>query len=264
MKSRALKIIIWSLVILALIAGVGYVVKKHGHNRCHSVDISISGGGESNFVTREDIRNYILTTGDSLTGENLTGIDVEAIESLINANPYVLNSKVYLTLDGILRIEVQQRTPVARVQNIYNQKYYLSRDGRMMPWVPGKYSRVMFANGNIREMYWKDRNLNAVQPDGRVDSVLTASVLYQIYKIACQIDSDPFLKAQMQQLYVSPQGEISLWPVVGKHVIIFGNSDSMDEKFNKLKVFYKKAGFFQGWDKYDTINLKYQGQVICS
>jgi cell division protein FtsQ len=32
---------------------------------------------------------------------------------------------------------------------------------------------------------------------------------------------------------------------------------------NRLKIFYKEGMPYEGWRKYETINLKYSGQVVC-
>ena len=37
----------------------------------------------------------------------------------------------------------------------------------------------------------------------------------------------------------------------------------MQEKFNKLEIFYKEGLNYMGWEKYETIKLDYKGQVVC-
>ena len=55
-------------------------------------------------------------------------------------------------------------------------------------------------------------------------------------------------------------------PVVGKQRIVFGKASSVKEvedKFQRLKVFYQEAMPYEGWNKYKEISLKYEGQVVC-
>ncbi len=66
----------------------------------------------------------------------------------------------------------------------------------------------------------------------------------------------------MEQLFVSPKGDIEIVPRVGDHKIILGTADSLETKFRNLLVFYKKAIPKVGWDAYKTINLKYANQII--
>jgi hypothetical protein len=37
----------------------------------------------------------------------------------------------------------------------------------------------------------------------------------------------------------------------------------VQEKFSKLEIFYKQAMPYEGWTKYDQINLKYSKQIVC-
>jgi cell division protein FtsQ len=54
--------------------------------------------------------------------------------------------------------------------------------------------------------------------------------------------------------------------LVGGQKIIFGSANSDEEvkdKFEKLKLFYKEAIPFEGWNKYEEISLKYKKQIVC-
>jgi cell division protein FtsQ len=63
---------------------------------------------------------------------------------------------------------------------------------------------------------------------------------------------------------VNKNTEFELVPKVGRHIIVFGDIDNMEKKFDKLIVFYKEGLNKTGWDKYKIINLKYENQVVCS
>jgi cell division protein FtsQ len=61
-------------------------------------------------------------------------------------------------------------------------------------------------------------------------------------------------------------GDFVLVPQVGSHTIIFGSARSdeeVKEKMDKLKVFYQEGLPFEGWNKYETINLKFRNQIVC-
>jgi cell division protein FtsQ len=57
--------------------------------------------------------------------------------------------------------------------------------------------------------------------------------------------------------------DLELIPRVGNHTIILGNVSDLQEKFNKLMIFYKEAMPKVGWNKYKTLNLKYKNQIVC-
>ena len=60
------------------------------------------------------------------------------------------------------------------------------------------------------------------------------------------------------------EGDFELIPLVGKQLIILGDANDIKEKFDNLQIFYKQGLSHEGWDKYDTINLKYRNQVVCT
>jgi cell division protein FtsQ len=78
------------------------------------------------------------------------------------------------------------------------------------------------------------------------------------------LEKDEFWKAQMEQVLVNDKSELILIPKVGDHQIILGTTEGLEEKLNRLMLFYKEALTKTGWNQYGTINLKYKGQIVCT
>ncbi len=264
MKKRMVWIIVWIGVIIIAMVFVGMIVKRHDSERCKEVRINIINPGGEVFITEQDIRAYMELVDDSLEGEPIGNIDIHKLELLIADNPYVLKASVFATLDGVVNIQVIQRQPVVRVQNAAHEQWYISEDGYMMPLNPGKSARVLLANGYINEVYDENLVLKVNDPMGKEDSVIEKTLTYGIYKIASYINNDVFLKAQIEQIFVNKDGEFELIPMVGKHLIIFGDAHDIEKKFGNLVIFYKQGLSTEGWDAYDTLNLKFENQVVCT
>jgi cell division protein FtsQ len=64
-------------------------------------------------------------------------------------------------------------------------------------------------------------------------------------------------------VHVNNAGEFILVPLIGDQKIILGNARRLENKFDRLKTFYKKAMPYVGWQQYRSINLKFNGQVVC-
>ncbi|HPB25013.1 MAG TPA: hypothetical protein PLB59_05600 [Bacteroidales bacterium] len=272
MKKRSFKILLWIVSIVLFFGLVGFVVKKHNNTTCKSVEISIQAPAEYAFLTEDDVMSYLREAGGALVGSRLADIDIEKLEAAVNSKPYVLESKVYMSLRGVLKIDITQRTPIARVQpdvrlqninDIDGSPYYITADGGMMPLVPGKTARVVFVNGNIRNLYNENIKLDVDSAYVAQDTLGFFSTMYSLYDVAAYIEQDKFLKAQIQQIFVDEKGELILIPEVGKHIVIFGDGKQIPQKFKRLKIFYEKAAFVKGWS-YDTVNVKYNNQIICS
>ncbi|MEI6122240.1 MAG: hypothetical protein WCQ95_01290 [Bacteroidota bacterium] len=264
MKKKIVIIGIWAAAIILFLVLVVYVINRYNTNKCRSVAISIIAPVDCTFISEDDVKSYISKVGDSLINVPLKNINVQRLESKINENPFVLSSKVYTTINGIVKIDIVQRIPIARVQNSYDQCFYISDDGHLMPLMKGKTARVLFVNGSVRDLYWNQINLIVDTAQSKIDTSTSYKTLKTVYKIAKFIYYDSFWKAQIQQLFVNANGDIELIPLVGKHIIIFGDDNNIAEKFDKLKIFYKRAEFINAWDKYDTININFKGQVVCS
>jgi cell division protein FtsQ len=74
------------------------------------------------------------------------------------------------------------------------------------------------------------------------------------------------MKSLVGQIHLKKDGDFVLIPLVGGQKIIFGTAhtdEEVREKFKKLKIFYKEAIPYEGWDKYAEINLKYDRQIVC-
>jgi cell division protein FtsQ len=51
--------------------------------------------------------------------------------------------------------------------------------------------------------------------------------------------------------------------LVGDQKILLGSARKLDDKLARLKTFYQKAMPYTGWQMYERINLKFDGQVVC-
>ena len=260
---KILTIIFW----IALFAGagvlVGFTEAEHYARTCKNLLISIDYGSADPLITRSGIDSLILKTSGSLKGKPLGYINTGVIEQTIRKQPYVEKVAVYENNEGTLFIDVKQREPLLRVINRNFESFYIDRSGALLPVNPGFSARVPVANGAIDASYYKNPefriNIMAIN-----DSIYFDSLLTNLYRMAIHMQHDPFMKSQIDQIYVDENGEFELIPRIGNHVILFGKAEDIDLKFNKLYAFYKLGLNNIGWTKYNVINIKYKNQVVCS
>jgi cell division protein FtsQ len=89
-------------------------------------------------------------------------------------------------------------------------------------------------------------------------------MLSAIFLLARLIQADKFLEAQTEQIFINEHHEIELVPKIGNQLILLGNSNRMEEKLRKLKAFYTEGIRYNGWETYQSINLKYKNQIVCT
>ena len=266
MKEKLIKILILSMWILfagGFMSLVGFTSWEHSIQGCKSYVISIDYGNADTLVTKDDIYSLVRKTGNTLKGQLIGDIDVEAIEREIRRQPYVARAEVYLTMEGVVEIHVHQRQPILRIFNQNGESYYLDGLGSLLPLNPLFSARVLVATGFIDETY--SGKVNYFQDSVRRDDSLNhRSVMINLYKLAVYIVKDRFLRAQIEQIYVDKNGELELIPRVGQHLILFGSTEDMEKKFERLIAFYKFGLSRTGWNRYNVINIKYRNQVVCS
>jgi len=252
---RILNITIWIVVIAGIFVLVSFINVETKKITCKSLNVTIDYVKGDPMISVEEIKDLIFKTYDSLVGKKLTEINLVEVENMVNEIPLVANAEVYTSLTGKMKIHVTQRSPILRIINSSNQSYYIDQTGVGMPVTPGSPSRVLVASGNIKAKYSDTLNIQNMEE---------SSLLKDLFKLSSFISHDQFLKAQIEQIYVTKTGGFELVPKVGRHLIVFGGIEDMENKFDKLLVFYHQGMNKTGWDKYKTINLKFENQVVCS
>ena len=162
----------------------------------------------------------------------------------------VKTAQVYTDMNGSLNIHIQQRRPILRVINAFNEGFYLDENGLKMPLSANYTAHVPIANGYIFE-------------HGKGRDTAQTEVLRQLFKIATYVDKDTFWNAQIEQIFVTSESEFTLIPNVGDQTINFGDATDTEDKFTRLKLFYKEAINRVGWETYSIITVKFKNQIVC-
>ena len=266
MKNSIRKILfisMWVVLVVGLIVTLGFAQKQESKMLCKKLNIIIHQDSNNYFIETEDIREMLAAKGDFIEGQSISTINVNSVEKLMYTNPWVRTAQAYLSLDGVMQIEIDVRSPLVRLINLNGESFYMDTEGKLMLWSAKYTPRVLVASGNITETYagWYKITMHDILTD---DSIQQKTKLDDIYKMANFITSDPFWNAQISQLNLNTNNELELIPEVGDHTIVFGDITDMKEKFTKLKMFYSDGLNHTGWNIYDTLNLKYKDQVVCT
>jgi len=196
-------------------------------------------GDENLFVTHETVSKLLIQKQHSVKKLPKETLDLNQLESALNSNPMIKSAQVYMTVDGSLVADVEQKRPIARVST--NASYYIDDQGTYMP-LSGNYTvRVPIVTGKI------DKN--------NLDNV---------FIMAKKIQSDEFLKKNVFEIFQSENKTIYIKLRQCDFVVQIGNMDYLDKKINNLKAFYKKS-FKEGTlNNYSKVNLQFENQVVCT
>ena len=255
---KRLKNILIVVCITAYLIVVLGLTSDNSKNRvCNEIDIQISDSLENGFLSSDDILEMVHAYNQKILGYPIGLINTEEMENRIREHPSVRETEVFICADGSLNIKIEQRRAILRIINQKQQSYYLSGDGALIPWSDKFTARILVANGFIPESYDPER-MNSLEDAG------DDSIIPKLFKLANYVEANQFWKAQIEQIYVDRSGELELIPRVGPHIIKFGSPTDIDVKFRKLYAFYKQGLSVTGWNKYKTISLQYEGQVVCT
>lgn len=250
------------VLIAAFVLSAGLVRSRQKDVHCKSVNISIDESEGNFFVEQNDIMNLIHDKWGALVGKRMDAINMNMLETMIQNNPFILRAEVFSTIDGEINIDVKQREPVLRIINSENQSFYIDKKGMFMPLSDKFASYVPVASGNIPDQFLSGSVIR--DPNEIKNPAYNETLLEQLFEVAMFTENDELWSAQFVQFYVNEDGDIELIPRVGNQRIILGNTQNMKEKFDKLFLFYQKGIKASEWNKYNTINLKFAGQVVCT
>ncbi len=247
MKTFPSKIILWviPLVVLAGIAAALNVKGDYKEDLCNSVEIIIHQPAELPLISEENVMNWI--SPKKLLGERLDKIELSNVEQKIRDMPQIKNCEMHIDLRGILTIEVEPFLPVARVLRDETQDEYISEEGVFFPTSSNYTARVILLSG--------DYFINKTSMTDNKSVSLLSFLKY--------VNANPFWKAQLTQVTVDKEENIYIVPLLGEHIINFGNPEEVDAKLRRLKVFYKQIYPVKGWDSFSEVSVAYANQVVC-
>ena len=262
---KAKRILLIMTIILVLGGLIGLIIAVsavHKQTMCKELSINIRYNDADNFISEREVRLLAEKTCQ-FQNQPIDKIDIPTLKKAIEKHPYASHVDVKTSIDGILRISLEQRVALVRVFNQDGNSFYIDKEGVLLPVLNGTASRLITANGFIAQQYTEENRFKLVDPS--TDSVqLASNPLFKIYKLALFINKNDFLKAFVEEIFINQRNEIEIIPKVGDQVIQFGDIDRMDEKFMYLKAFYHSNTTKGGWNKYATISLKYKNQIVCS
>lgn len=238
---------VWILAGIGTIVLMGAAMQHKNRKKCTDIKIEISGIEEHMFIDEKDVLDLIQSKG-KVTGIAVAALDLRAMETSLETNPWVRNAEMYIDNQQVLQVLIEERQPVARVFTIQGGSFYVDSSGMRLPLSEKLSARVPMFTG------FPSDNVKLSKPD----SVL----LKDIVKIGEFVLADSFWMAQVAQVDIEPGRQYELIPVVGDHVVSIGNAEDLDAKFNRLYTFYKQAWLQKGIHYYERLNVQFDKQVV--
>lgn len=243
---RAIILLTFLGIGISLIAASNYQSKKtlNGPPIIH-----LNDENEFSFLQKKDIEQWLLKNRNiHLETTRLDQIDLHQIERFAEQNPWVKKADLYIDNQRRLHIQIEQRTPVARVFFQDLTSAYVDSAGFMMPVSKGyTFPTVIFSN--LPNWKGEEKMNRAMQ---------------SIAHLGAFISNDTFWNSQINQIEVQYDGTFIATTLLGEQKILLGDASRIQEKLANLFVFYKNISKEIGWNTYDTFDLRFKGQIVAS
>lgn len=206
----------------------------------------------NDFITSEEMRDRVKRKFQSeYTNVPMSRFSLLEMEASLKSLDFIKTADVYVDGNNRLNVYITQREPVFRLLTPDGHSFYVDKDGTTMP----------------SSMHYSPRVVVVFAPISILKDTLAISspgIEQDVYRLAQRIAEDRILNALVEEIIVDELGEWTLIPKMGPSRIYLGRLERLEEKITALKKVYKEILPIEGWDKYYSVNLKYNGQVICS
>ena len=224
------------ILLLALISGLFYsTISVNNLREIKSSDIYMYD--YDSLLISEDSIQSVISELLVLKNINKSNIHKNNLEFELNKNQLINQSDIFIDVSGKMIVNIKQRKPIAR---FLDNKNYLDVNGLIMP---------------------KSKDYSPVVPIivGFNKSTLQ---LKSIYKLSHFIYEDKFLRKNITKIIIDSTGNFVLQLRKHKFKVSIGRHDKLELKVNNFKAFYIKGMKDQLLNKYSTINLQFDNQVV--
>lgn len=230
------------LIVGYLVFSVFYFGKVSQNEACTSFEVMVKDSGETQFIHSDEVEAFIKAKGLDPVGKPLQEVNTLAIRDAILSNRLVKSAEVYLTSQGAVVANIQQRKPVLRVIPDVGGSYYIDNNRERMPVSPNYAVYVPLVTGAVREDFAKN----------------------ELYDFAQFLNDNPGWDAWVEQIVVRKNSDVEFVPRAGDFRVVLGKLDHYPAKLAKFTLFIEKGLNVVGWNRYSEVNLKYENQVVCT
>lgn len=221
-----------------------------GKNRIiNEVRVEINTSDTSfQFLTQQEISNFVEDKIGNPVGKPASEVSLTELEIELNKIPYIQRAIVYVSFDGKLKVQINERQAIAQIHSS-SETFFFDTSGMIMKRNKIKGPNVIVINGNIPFKMTHGKKMGHKK----------ALELLEISKF---IHTQPLWNMQFEQCYVDKLERYLLFPRVGNHSIVLNNVVNLDKKFENLRLFYEKGLPLVGWNKYSEIEISYENQIV--
>ncbi|MBD0331492.1 MAG: FtsQ-type POTRA domain-containing protein [Chitinophagaceae bacterium] len=224
--------------------------RKEQKHICRKLVINIKSSTEDIVIDKNNIAVLLHANAKhKLTNQPLSNINLQRLEKVLENNPWIANAELYFDSRDILHVTVTEKQPVARVFTSGGASYYIDSSAVHMPLMENVSLRLPVVTNF---------------PDIKVLRKTDSALIKDIKSVLQFIRQNSFWNAQIAQIDITADRMFELIPTVGNHIIKIGGAENLDQKLERLYIFYQQVMSKTGFSKYRVLDVQYEGQVVAT
>lgn len=233
------------LILTLLIVYAGWVAVWAGgeaeRHTCAGIDVRVEGVALADSTTQSGVLAHLAGYEGKIKGLPTYRVNTQAIEDYLSNLSNFETVECVITSDHRLRIDIVPMRPEVR---IFDSKgsYYINRAGKRIDSNARFFVDVPVVKGEFTENF-------------------PATTVLPLTRF---IASDPFMSQLVAMIEAKDADNLLLVPRIHGHLINFGDTTRLTEKRDALKAMYRKVLPYKGWETYDTISVRFRGQVVAT
>lgn len=242
MTKRGVIFCLLSLVLVAYMAvALAFARASAAREPYAALRINIAETPTSGFVTAAEIDDVLGGLSNAISSMPADSVStllieqrIEALDNIERANCVVLNNRE-------VQLDVMPIVPVARVIDTRTgENFYINAAGKAMKANPRYRVDVPVITGRFSES---------------LSPVIAVPLLRHF-------EANPAHAALASAIAIEPNGDLVMVPRIKGHLVNLGDTSIIDNKFERLLIFYRDVLPVKGWEYYDMVSVKWDGQVV--
>lgn len=209
---------------------------------CRGIDVMLTTNHPADSTTRAGIINELRQYPRKITGAQLNTINTLDIEKFLSSLNAFEKVDCALGADSKLKVIVTPMIPEIRVFDPNGSSFYVNKDGKRITSNAEFFVDVPVVIGHFT-------------------SDFPARDVIPLVKF---IHDDPDLSHLISGVKVADRNNILLMPRISGHIINFGDTSNQAAKRKAILTAYRDIMPRKGWNEYDTISVKFKGQIVAT
>jgi cell division protein FtsQ len=235
------------ILLMALAALAGLVsLASHWKKEVVVRDFVVDG---ASIIADKELLSRIMV----FKGRNLQELDAEELKRMIMVIPYLRDAVISKELNGIVRVRVLEREPVARTV-LDGRVTVIDREGFLLPWKPVVAERFP----KLLEIVGINRLKTARNGLQQLDSRDVALILHFLESLS----ETEYASMLVRELHLAVNNMTWFIAVQAPSRFIVGNDGNFKEKLKKFEIFWQKVISKKGFGCYDTVDLRFRDRIF--